>query len=102
MKAFEAKDGRPAEPAKWVITFEGERCLGLNKTNLALVARWFGKRPSAWVGQRITVYRDDSISFGGRLVGGLRVRKPSRSDVPAFVTETERFVDGLDPELEAS
>ena len=79
-KAFEAKNGRPAE-SKWVVTFEGDRCLGLNKTNLALLAKWFGKKPSAWTGKQITVYRDESISFGGRLVGGLRVRKPSKQDV---------------------
>lgn len=84
-KDFEAKNGRPAE-SKWVVTFDGDRCLGLNKTNLQLLAKWFGKRASAWRGQKITVYRDESISFGGRLVGGLRVRKPQPQDVPAFVT----------------
>jgi hypothetical protein len=83
---FEAKNGRPAED-KWVVHFDGERALSLNKTNLTLLAKWFGKRPSAWKGQQVTVYRDESISFGGRLVGGLRVRKPSSQDVPAFVTE---------------
>ena len=87
-KQFEAKNGRPAE-AKWVVTFDGDRSLGLNKTNLALLAKWFGKRASAWKGQRVTVYKDESISFGGRLVGGLRVRKPMAQDVPAFMTETD-------------
>jgi hypothetical protein len=91
-KDFEAKNGRPAE-SKWVITFDGERCLGLNKTNLQLLAKWFGKHAKAWVGQRITVYKDESISFGGRLVGGLRVRKPSKQDVPFFVTELDEHVE---------
>ena len=92
-KAFEAKNGRPAE-SKWVMTFEGDRCLGLNKTNLALLAKWFGKRASAWRGKQVTVYRDESIQFGGRLVGGLRVRKPAPHDVPAFVTDTDAYIVG--------
>ena len=94
---FEAKNGRPEED-KWVVHFEGERCLGLNKTNLALLAKWFGKRANAWTGKRITVYKDESVSFGGRLTGGLRVRKPSPHDTPAFVTEGQRFVDAIDGE----
>ena len=85
-KTFEAKNGRPAE-AKWVVTFDGDRSLGLNKTNLQLLAKWFGKRAGAWTGKRITVYRDESIQFGGRLTGGLRVRKPQRHDAVGFVAE---------------
>jgi hypothetical protein len=88
---FDAKNGRPAID-KWVLKFDNEKSLGLNKTNLGLMAKWFGKRASAWVGQRIVVYRDESVSFGGQLVGGLRVRKPSARetaspDVAAFVNE---------------
>jgi hypothetical protein len=94
-KQFEAKNGRPAE-AKWVVTFEGDRCLGLNKTNLQLLAKWHGKKASAWTGKRVTVYRDESISFGGRLVGGLRVRKPAPQNVPAFIAETDTFIAGED------
>src|SRR5262245_48555253 len=82
-QTFEAKNNWPAEP-KWVLTFEGDRRLSLNRTNLRLMAKWFGTRPSAWIGQRITVYVDESVSFGGRLVGGLRIRKPLPSDEPAF------------------
>ena len=92
---FDAKNGRPAED-RWVVHFDNDRQLGLNKTNLSLLAKWFGKKPSVWVGKRITVYKDESISFGGRLVGGLRVRRPSAQDVPAFVTELD------EPEEKAS
>ena len=100
-KAFEAKNGRPAEE-KYVATFEGDRCVGLNKTNLKLLAKWFGKHHRAWTGKRVTVYRDESVTYGGRLTGGWRMRKPSKQDVsfPAVVvTDTETFVDGLEPEL---
>lgn len=89
---FEAKNNRPASD-KWVVTFDGdpERLLGLNKTNLALCAKWFGKRPSAWVGQQVVVYRDESVSFAGQLVGGLRVRKPSPREVAASVPDDVSF-----------
>jgi hypothetical protein len=81
---FEARNGRPAGD-RWVVSFEGtpERCLGLNQTNLALLAKWFGRRHRAWAGQQVVVYRDESVSFGGRLVGGLRVRKPSAHELAA-------------------
>jgi hypothetical protein len=97
-KAFEAKNGRPAEE-KWVLTFDDERCFGLNKTNLRLMVKWFSKHWRTWIGKKITVYRDESISFGGRLVGGLRIRRPAPQDIPAFVTD---FVNELEPEGEAS
>jgi hypothetical protein len=77
---FEAKNGRPEEK-KWVLTFDDDRSLSLNRTNLALLAKYFGKHSSKWVGQTIAVYRDESVSFGGRLVGGLRVRRASPHDL---------------------
>jgi len=88
---FEAKNGRPEE-WKWVVYFVGEKSLSLNKTNLALLAKWFGKKSRQWEGKQITVYVDESVSFGGRLTGGLRVRRPQPSDVPAFVTELDSEV----------
>ena len=79
---FEAKNGRPAED-KWVVYFDDDRYLGLNKTNLALLVKLFGKHHRALGRQALTVYKDESVSFGGRLTGGLRVRRPSKADLPA-------------------
>lgn len=81
-KTFEAQGTRPAE-TKWVVFFDGDRCLGLNRTNLQLLAKWFGRKSSAWVGQKVVVYRDESVQFAGRLTGGLRVRKPTIRDKKA-------------------
>ena len=80
-KVFEAKNGRPEE-TKRVLTFTDERRLSLNKTNLALLAKWFGTKARAWADQVIVVYLDESVSFGGRLTGGLRVRKPTAERKP--------------------
>jgi hypothetical protein len=78
-RTFEARDGLPAD-SRWVVTFEGGRCLGLNKTNLRLLAKWFGKHARGWIGKDVAIYIDESVSYAGRLTGGLRVRKPTRDD----------------------
>ena len=83
-KVFEAKNGRPEEE-KRVLTFTDERRLSLNKTNLRLCAKWFGTKARAWADQVIVVYLDESVSFGGRLTGGLRVRKPTPDELRAFL-----------------
>ena len=79
-KTFDARNGRAAEERR-VLTFSNGRILSLNRTNLKLMAKWFGVRPSAWVGQYVTVYRDESVSFAGQLTGGWRLRKPSKQDL---------------------
>ena len=76
---FEASNGRPEE-SKRKLVFNDDHCLSLNKTNLRLLAKWFGKKPSAWVGKDVSIYRDESVSFGGRMVGGWRLSKPSAHD----------------------
>lgn len=48
----------------------------LNKTNLRLLAAILGDDTDQWIGREIEVYHDPSISYGGQLVGGLRVRPP--------------------------
>ena len=77
---FEARNGKPAE-SKWVLTFATDpiRKHGLNKTNLSLLAKGLGKRTGAWIGQTIEVYWDETVSFGGQLTGGTRVRVPKLS-----------------------
>ena len=67
------------------------RSLGLNKTNLRLLAKWYGTKASAWVGKTVTVYRDESIQFAGRLVGGWRLRKPQAHDLNGMEAEGVPF-----------
>lgn len=87
---YEAKNGKPAE-SKRVLTFDDGHCLGLNKTNLRLLAKWFGTKSSAWVGKTVTVYRDESVQFAGRLTGGWRLRKPQAHDLNGMEAETVPF-----------
>ena len=48
----------------------------LNKTNLRILAAMLGDDTDDWIGQEVEVYHDPTISYGGQLVGGLRVRPP--------------------------
>src|SRR5262245_18514339 len=72
---FEARNGKPAQ-SRNVLTFATEpvRKLGLNTTNLSLMAKGLGGRTGPWIGQTIEVYWDDTVCFGGQLTGGVRVR----------------------------
>jgi hypothetical protein len=81
---FEARNGKPAQ-TKIVVTFEGEpqRKLALNKTNLRILAKVWGKNAAAWIGRTLFVGIDENVSFGGEQVGGLRVRVPKQAPAKA-------------------
>ena len=44
------------------------------KTNAESIARLHGDESDDWVGKWITLYHDETVSFGNRSVGGVRVR----------------------------
>ncbi len=82
-----AKEG--AEPEhKWCLTFkEEDKPLVLNGTNIQLVEQITGSDDTDhWVGKRIVLYTDPTISFQGKVVGGIRVRKPKATAPPAAPT----------------
>lgn len=71
-----APDGQPPE-MKWTMTFpELDKPLVLNSTNLHIVGQTYGEDTDGWMGQKIVLYHDPNVSFGGKLVGGLRLRAP--------------------------
>jgi len=85
-KTFPAQGGRDEE-RKWVLHMQCGRDFGLNKTNLQFISDWLGKKPSAWSGHEVEIYNDTSVQFGGRRVGGLRVRRPAREN-PALAGDS--------------
>jgi hypothetical protein len=99
-KVFEAKNGRPAETRR-VLTFEGGKLLTLNRVNLTLLAKWFGPHTRDWVGQRVAVYRDDTVMFGGQLTGGWRLRRALKGDPALTAREPEpvAVADDLDDDM---
>ncbi len=84
-----AKEG--AEPEhKFCLTFEEtDKPLVLNSTNMHLCVGIFGSEETDdWRGQRVVLYTDPTIAFGGKIVGGIRVRKPKgQAAAPALTNK---------------
>ncbi len=61
---------------KLIVSFEEfEKPLILNKTNTRMLVKLFSTTDtSAWRGQ-ITLYVEQTVQYGGRAVGGIRVRQ---------------------------
>lgn len=70
-----AQQGQPEEK-KWIMHFnEFENGLVMNSTNLQLAAMALGSEETDdWIGKQIVLFSDPNVSFGGKLVGGLRIR----------------------------
>lgn len=72
-----AKEGAPEE---WKVCLDFEELdkpMVLNSTNAQLAARATGFENDIeknWIGKQIVIYDDPSVSFGGKIVGGIRVR----------------------------
>ena len=66
------------QESKWALNWKEKefRPMLLNKTNIRLLSAMFGDETDDWLGQEVEVYHDPTISYGGQLVGGLRVRPP--------------------------
>lgn len=76
-------EGAPAA-SKWCLTFqEQEKPLVLNSTNAQMCAQICGSDDTDhWKGHRIVLYVDPNVSYQGKLVGGIRVRKPKPTAPP--------------------
>ena len=72
-----AKEGAAPEH-KWCLHFdELEKPLVLNSTNGQLIAQIAkSEETDDWTGTKVVLYDDPSVSFQGKLVGGIRVRAP--------------------------
>lgn len=71
-----AQDDDPPE-MKWAMRFkEFDKPMILNSTNIQLCAKACDSDDTDdWIGKRVTIYDDPNVSFGGKLVGGLRIKK---------------------------
>lgn len=72
-----AKEGAPEE-WKWALHFaETEKPMILNSTNGQIIAGFVGSdNTDDWVNRKIVLYADPNITFGGKLIGGIRARAP--------------------------
>lgn len=88
---------------KWTVRFEEfDKPMVLNSTNIQLLAKACDSEDTDdWIGKQVIVYSDPNVSYGGKLVGGLRIKKysvakpvapkgraqPARSDSQDFADE---------------
>jgi len=72
-----AKEDQPAE-MKHVLYFEEEeKGLVLNSTNAQLIAAITkSEETDDWDGKQIVLFNDPSVSYAGKITGGIRVRAP--------------------------
>lgn len=80
---------------RWALFFrELDKPMTLNSTNAQIIASITGSEETEnWPGKIIVLYRDPNISFGGKLVGGIRVRAPKNQ--PNQQTVEEPDVDDI-------
>ena len=80
-----AMENQPPE-MKWVMSFkENIKPLVLNSTNAQLCAKALNSpETDDWMGKQIILFNDPNVSFGGKLTGGVRIRKNQQAaPVPA-------------------
>jgi hypothetical protein len=100
-----AKDGDPPEE-KWAVRFrEFKKPMLLNSTNIKLLEKACGSEDTDdWVGKEVILFTDDSVSFGGQVVGGLRIRKqqaaPARKPAPQAPPDDGRPLADMDDDIQ--
>lgn len=81
----------PEQPVSiWLAEFPKTRPFKPSKTvSKILVALW-GEEESAYIGRRMTLYRDAGVQWGGKDVGGIRVKAMSHiGNKPISITLAE-------------
>lgn len=96
-----AKEG--VEPEfKWTMSFqELDKHMVLNVTNLQVLGIICASDDSdEWVGQQVVLYNDPNVSFGGKVVGGIRVRKPKNSKARTAPEKAAELAKVVSPYIE--
>jgi hypothetical protein len=89
-----AKEGDPPED-KWAVRFkEFNKPMLLNSTNIKLLEKACGSDDTDdWPGKEVVLYTDESVSFGGQVVGGLRIRKHQAEPTRRVVADDKPLAD---------
>lgn len=87
---YDATTELKSEHTKYALTFEEvDKPLVLNSTNGQIIAQIAkSENFDDWTGIVIVLYKDENVSFGGVLKGGIRVRAPRAQAAPAAPQRT--------------
>ncbi len=94
-------DQKP-EP-RWVVHFKEPdvKPLVLNTTNGQMISKITGSDESdGWTGAEIVLYFDPNVSFGGKLVGGIRIRAPRKDRVVPAMPSLQASLAAIDQDSE--
>ena len=82
-----ASDG--GTETKWILYLSDLKPLIMNATNIRrAVAAFASSETNNWPGKKIIVFDDESVEFGGKVVGGVRLRAvPAKGKKPTSVDE---------------
>jgi hypothetical protein len=97
-----ARDDEEPEK-KWTISFrEFDKGMVLNKVNLSRLADAHGDETDNWIGKQVWLYVDEDVEFGGKVVGGLRLKKIKAPVAPATgpIAKVEAMRKASQPESE--
>lgn len=84
------RDDAPEQ--RWTLYFrEHIKGMVLNVTTIRVLEQSYGGDSDMWIGKPVTVYVDPNVSFGGKVVGGLRLRiqKVKASPRPSQAPEAD-------------
>jgi len=91
------KDNHGAEEDKPIMLFQerGSKPLTLNKINGAIIGKAYGAETDKWIGEKVILYVDPNVTFGGKVTGGIRVRIPPRDKAVTSYGKSSPPVDLL-------
>ena len=76
---------------RFTIAFEEfDKPMVLNATNIKRLEKYLGDDTALWDGQRVTLYVDEEVSYGGNVVGGLRFKSAGKKRPAASADEVNR------------
>tara|TARA_R110000868_G_scaffold407530_1_gene689079 strand:- start:328 stop:714 length:387 start_codon:yes stop_codon:yes gene_type:complete len=93
-----APEGEDQEMKYLMLFNELDKPLVLNATNIQLAERACGSDDTDdWIGKSLVLFVDPNVSFGGKIVGGIRVRAPKIK--PGTQPAPKPTVDPLDEDI---
>ena len=95
---------------RFVLSFEAlDKPLVVNATIKDLLVASLGRVPAKWVGASVGIFVDPNVTFGGKRVGGIRLRvlepvqaKPAPKPAPKKSVATEWPEQPDDPRFDAA